>query len=253
MLWRSVATTKECLLEFYYLTLLGGAFFAAFVVGAAGFGDALFAAAFWLHIMAPGEAIPLIVMAGIVIHGLPFLRLYKQLDFSRLWRFMLPGLVCVPVGVWLLQSMSAEPFKITVGTLLIAYGVLRLSTNFSRLTDFGGPRWDIGIGAIGGILGGLAGLSGVIVTIWCNTRSWPKARQRGVFQPFALAMHAMAVATFAWQGQLSRDIGMDFLIILPAIFLGSWAGLKVYGRLDEQRFTQVILVLLLVSGAALLI
>ena len=31
----------------------------------------------------------------------------------------------------------------------------------------------------GGVLGGFAGLSGVLPTIWSGLRAWPKARQRG--------------------------------------------------------------------------
>ena len=44
--------------------LVMGAFAAALAVGAAGFGDALIAAAFWLHVMGPSEAVLLIVTWG---------------------------------------------------------------------------------------------------------------------------------------------------------------------------------------------
>jgi uncharacterized membrane protein YfcA len=35
--------------------------------------------------------------------------------------------------------------------------------------------------------------------------------------------------------------------------LGTWAGLRLYGKLDENQFRNVVLVLLLVSGTVLLI
>ncbi len=237
----------------YLLSLLAGAFFAAFVVGAAGFGDALIAAAFWLHIMAPGEAVPLIVMAGMAIHAVPFLRLYRSLDFSRIWIFLVPGIFGVPVGAMLLAILPAEPFKLTVGGILILYCLFRLTVR--NLGDVeGGGKWaDGAIGIVGGVLGGLAGLSGIVVTIWCNLRAWPKAQQRGVFQPFALAMHATAFTVFFFNGSITPQIGWNFLIILPAIVLGSVAGLLIYKRLDEQRFTQAVLFLLLASGVILLI
>jgi hypothetical protein len=34
---------------------------------------------------------------------------------------------------------------------------------------------------------------------------------------------------------------------------GTWAGLKLYDKLDEAQFRKVVLVLLLVSGVALLL
>jgi hypothetical protein len=37
------------------------------------------------------------------------------------------------------------------------------------------------------------------------------------------------------------------------LLAGTWLGLKLYGRLDEATFRKVVLVLLLVSGATLVV
>jgi uncharacterized membrane protein YfcA len=42
-----------------------------------------------------------------------------------------------------------------------------------------------------------------------------------------------------------------FLIGLPAVLVGTWAGLRLYGRLDEASFRRVVLAVLLLSGLAL--
>jgi uncharacterized membrane protein YfcA len=39
---------------------------------------------------------------------------------------------------------------------------------------------------------------------------------------------------------------------LPAPLLGTWLGMKLFGKLDENQFRKVVLVLLLASGAMLL-
>jgi hypothetical protein len=44
-----------------------------------------------------------------------------------------------------------------------------------------------------------------------------------------------------------------FLIGLPALLAGTWLGLKLYGRLDEAAFRKVVLIVLLVSGIALML
>ena len=44
-----------------------------------------------------------------------------------------------------------------------------------------------------------------------------------------------------------------FLIGLPAVALGTWTGLKLFGRLDETGFRRVVLAVLLASGVALLL
>ena len=42
-----------------------------------------------------------------------------------------------------------------------------------------------------------------------------------------------------------------FLLGLPPLAVGTWAGLKVFGHLDEQKFRRVVLALLLLSGLSL--
>ena len=59
-----------------------------------------------------------------------------------------------------------------------------------------------------------------------------------------------------------RDIGCEpvdhasdrelFLIGLPALLLGTWAGFALYGRIDEGMFRRIVLWLLLASGIFLL-
>ena len=37
----------------------------------------------------------------------------------------------------------------------------------------------------------------------------------------------------------------------PALLAGTWLGLRLYGKLDEGGFRRVVLLLLLISGVAL--
>jgi hypothetical protein len=52
---------------------------------------------------------------------------------------------------------------------------------------------------------------------------------------------------------IGRDTIGLFLIGLPALALGTWIGLKLFGKLDDAMFRRVVLALLLVSGVSLLI
>ena len=83
----------------YILILLAGAFTAAFVQGATGFGSGLVLNAFWLHIMEPAIAIPLNVATCLFMSGVPMFKLRKSLDFSKLKQFALFGVVGIPVGI----------------------------------------------------------------------------------------------------------------------------------------------------------
>jgi uncharacterized membrane protein YfcA len=52
-------------------------------------------------------------------------------------------------------------------------------------------------------------------------------------------------------GMIGTGTAALFLIGLPALALGTWAGLKSFGHLNEAGFRRVVLGLLLVSGISL--
>jgi len=107
---------------------------------------------------------------------------------------------------------------------------------------------------LNGLLGGLTGLGGVISTIWVQLGGGPKDAQRAVFQPVLFLTMTMTTLTFAASGHLfNADVVKLFLMGLPALLLGLWVGVTLYGKLDDMAFRKVILVLLLVSGVALIV
>jgi hypothetical protein len=84
-----------------------------------------------------------------------------------------------------------------------------------------------------GVLGGITGLAGLPVTVWCGLRGWPKDRQRAIFQPVAVAIFLMSAAWLGIRGVVSADTIRLFLLGLPALLADTWLGMKLYGRLDD--------------------
>jgi uncharacterized membrane protein YfcA len=233
--------------------IMAGAFLAAFVVGAAGFGDALVAAAVWLHFFPPAEAAPLIVLTGLLVHVIGLLRLYRDLDFRHLVPFLGLGAVGVPLGTWLLARIEAEPFRLTVGCLLLVYGTGLLAMRNPPTLKSGGKLLDTLVGGIGGVLGGLAGMSGAVPAVWCGLRGWPKREARGVSQPYILVMHVFSLAAMAWAGLVTTETLMRFLWGAPAILAGMALGIALYRRFDEALFRRLVLAMLAASGLTLVV
>jgi uncharacterized protein len=110
---------------------------------------------------------------------------------------------------------------------------------------------DGAVGFLNGVLGGLTGLAGILVTIWCNLRGWPKDVLRIVFQPVAVAIFLMSALWLGAKGIVTAETAKFFVIGLPCL-VGTWLGLKLFGHIDEAAFRKIVLALLLVSGVTLL-
>jgi uncharacterized membrane protein YfcA len=229
-----------------------GAFLGAVAAGGAGFAFALTASAVWLHALEPVHTTMLVVACGTLLHVTLVWPVRRSIEPARLLPFAIGGLIGIPIGVALLTHVDTRGLKGALGLFLVVYGTYALLA--PRLPEIrgGGRAADAAVGFLGGILGGLGGYSGVLPTIWTQLRGWRKDVARGVFQPFILMAH---VVTLVLVGIAAMDTGgaLMTLAALPALYAGAWIGWRIYGRLDDRRFRQVLAALLVASGLTLVL
>jgi uncharacterized membrane protein YfcA len=83
-------------------------------------------------------------------------------------------------------------------------------------------------------------------------RGWSKDVQRAVFQPVMLAAIVVGAISLSFTGAVTAETVKLYVLGLPALLAGLWLGFKLYGRLDDAAFRQLVLLLLLLSGLALI-
>jgi uncharacterized membrane protein YfcA len=228
-------------------------FAGALVAGLSGFAFGLVAASIWLYVLSPLQTATLIIAFGLIVQGFAVWKLRRALDWKKLWPFVAGAALGVPVGVTILTWANPADARIGVGAFLVLYTLYALFRPAINPVKAGGAAVDAGVGFLNGVLGGITGLAGILVTIWCGLRGWPKDVQRTVFQPVAVATFLLSALWIGAKGAITSDTIKLFLIGLPALLAGTWLGLKLFGRLDEAMFRKVVLVLLLVSGIVLII
>jgi uncharacterized protein len=151
------------------------------------------------------------------------------------------------------QSQLPDPrsVRVAVGIFLVLYSFYAFFRPALKPITAGGAAADAAVGFANGILAGLTGLAGILVTIWTGLRGWPKEVQRGVFQPVAVAIFLMSALWLGAKGTVMAKTVKFFVLGLPCLILGTWLGLKLFGRIDEATFRKIVLALLFVSGVAL--
>ena len=235
------------------LLFLFATFAGAFVAGLSGFAFGLVAASIWLYILTPLQTATLIVAFGLLIQGYSVWKLRKALDWRKLWPFLAGAALGVPAGVTLLVWSNPKSLRIAVGIVLIAYSLYAFLRPALKPVTAGGRAADAAAGFLNGVLGGLTGLAGILVTIWCSLRGWPKEVQRTIFQPVAVAVFLMSAAWLGAKGTVTSETAKLFVMGLPCVATGTWLGLKMFGRIDETTFRKIVLALLFVSGVTLML
>jgi uncharacterized membrane protein YfcA len=234
------------------LALIATAFAASLASGLAGFAFALVANGAFLQILPPTTAVPVVLAGSLIAQLFSVFALREAVSWPRLWPFLLGGVIGIPIGAWALLAIDPTTFRIVVGVFLVAYSVYALLAHPPQIRG-GGRLADGAIGWVGGVMGGLAALSGAVPTVWCQLRGWSKTEQRGVYQPYIVVMQLLALCALFAGGAIDRATLPVMALTLPAILIGTFAGLRLYARVNDRQFRLIVLLLLLASGTALLL
>jgi uncharacterized membrane protein YfcA len=228
------------------------AFAGGFASGLAGFAMGFIVSGIWLHILTPLQTTALIVGYGLVTQGYGVWKLRQALVWRNIAPFIIGGFLGVPLGTLLLTYLNPAYLRSGVGVLLIVYGAYGLAQPKLPAINANAAT-DGAVGFANGVLAGLTGLPGFIITIWCQFRGWKKDYQRAVFQPVLLAAIAANVISLGIAGAITPAFLRLYLLGMPAMLAGLWVGFRLYGKLDDAAFRKIILVLLVIAGLALLL
>jgi uncharacterized protein len=235
----------------YYALLLFGALAGGFVSGLAGFGTALMALGIWLYVLPPSLAVPLVLICSVVAQVSTLPSMWKGFDLSLVWPFLIGGLAGAPLGTMMVAEADPKVFKLSIGVLLLIFPMALYLNQRPLALKLGGRIADGAIGFAGGILGGLAGLSGPLPILWANIRGWNKHERRGIFQLFNFTVLAAALVLQTASGLVATQEIWLALIAFPGTLVGAWCGARVYHALSDKHFGDIVLGLLFLSGVGL--
>ena len=238
---------------FDLILFLAATFAASFVAGLAGFAFGIVAAGAWLHFLSPAQTAALIVAFGLIVQGWAVWKLRRAIKPARLLPFLIGGAIGVPIGGVILRWASPASLRLGIGAILVIFSLYSLIRPKLASAIGAGKVSDGAVGVVNGVIGGATGLAGIIATVWCSLRGWSPPEQRAVFQPVGVSVFLMTALWLGGTGMIGQQTLELFLIGLPALAVGTWAGLKLFGRLNETGFRRVVLVLLLLSGISLLL
>src|ERR1700759_2462422 len=228
------------------------AFAGGFVSGFSGFAMGLVVSGVWLHVLTPIQTATLIAGYGLLTQGYGIYNLRRVLDVGKTWPLALGTVIGFPVGVAILAWINPAYVRFGVGVLLVVYTIYSLTRPvFAPIKIAAGA--DIAIGFSNGLLGGLTGLGGVISTISCQLRGWPRDVQRAVFQPVLFVAFVVITISQAVAGSTTGDTLALYGLGVPFMVAGLWSGFKLFGKINDETFRKSVLILLLFAGLSLIV
>jgi uncharacterized protein len=217
---------------FLLSTFIGGV-----TTGLAGFAMGLVVSGIWLHILTPMQTATLIVGYALLVQSYSIWKVRHALSWRKVAPFIIGGAIGVPIGATLLSYTNPAYLRLGVGVLLVLYSTYGLARPALKPVQTSVSA-DVGIGFLNGLLGGLTGLAGVVVTIWVQLRGLPKDAQRAIFQPVILTAMVMSAISLTIAGAVTAETLKLYVLGLPMLATGLWIGLKLYGHSTKQAFAR---------------
>ena len=236
----------------FYLVI--GAAAGGFINGLSGTGTALFALGFYLAVLDPTTSVLMVALLAILV-GVQGLFVVRHNIFAnpvRLLRFTVSGLVGVPIGTVLLNTIDVNNLKVIVAAFLILYGVYFGFRSSLPTIEKKTPIIDTAIAFIGGTLGGAAALSGALPQIWLSLRPWPKSEVRAMLQPFNFAVLGTTSLILLLAGNYDKKLLFGLMITLPVGYVSAQLGLYIFKLIDDTLYRRTLVILTLCMGIATL-
>ena len=237
-----------------WLLFIVGAMVAGFVQGLTGFAFALIAMSFWVWVLPPQIAAPLVVFASVWSHiiSLSNEQKHSHLNKTLVLPYLIAGIIGVPLGTYLLHIIQPDTFKLVLGLFLIVWcPVMFFNPQFPCLQR-SGKLADGLVGFIGGILGGLGGFCGALPSAWVMLKKLSKQEQRYILRHFNFAIQLFTLLSYLLQGTLEIQLLPYMAILLISVSFPAILGAKLFYKISEKQFKHTVLSLLFASGCFLM-
>lgn len=222
-------------------------FAAAALQSATGIGFGIIAGPILLVVLNDSSAIQVSILLNLAIASLLTPTLWHNVDRQLLWKLVLSLVVATPFGVLLFLAMDVVLLKVVVA---LAVGLtLVLTLRNHRLSATTEPvRTSVAeqglVGAIAGLMGGSLGIPGPIPAAWMSSKGYGKDAVRATILAMFVFSYGIALVLQMTMANIAADTYVTAVVLAPATLVGILTGRWLSGRLTEQTFKIVLLVVL---------
>ena len=233
----------------YWITATLAAFF---VKGLCGFANTLVFTSILSFGVSNSSISPVELLLG---YPTNFILAWKERKSIR-WEICLPLALLVVVGtipgVLFLKSANVSSIKVLFGAIIVLIGAEML------WSDANGSRFKqskfllILIGILSGILCGLYGVGALLGAYLGKVTNDSHSFKANICTVFVIENTLRIVLYTVW-GLLTFDVLRQAVVLLPFMLIGLGSGMLSGKFLDEKIVRKLVIVMLIVSGAALIL
>lgn len=220
------------------------------IQSSSGFGFGLFAVPLLLFLDFELPAAVMIVVIGSAIQKVyAIIALWRAVDWKEISPYMFVGLAALPAGVFSMYTisiLSRDIVEQVIGfsvLLLLLLQWRRVIKTKERISRF----WGYAAGFFSGFFNGLANIGGPPLVLWILAHRWSNEKMRATPIAFSLVFVPLQLVFmfFVFGARVFLSPMVKTLAAAPFVFLGTWLGLKIGGKISQEHLRLYMGLLLL--------
>lgn len=225
--------------------------FAYFIKGLCGFANTLILSSILSFGTDTINITPVDLLLSVPTNGIMAWKERKNLDWG----------MCVPLailllagsipGVLFLKNAESGLVKIIFGFVVIYIGL----DSLLRKREYKGRPSKVKlylIGILSGVISGIYGV-GALLSAYVSRNTKDSHSFKGNICFVFFVENAFRVILYIWCGIITFETLKKSLLLVPVMLVGVYAGMASSNFLDEKIVKKIVLVMLIVSGVALII
>ncbi|MBO9476582.1 sulfite exporter TauE/SafE family protein [Shimia sp. R11_0] len=230
------------------------AILAGVIKGMVGFGMPMVLISGLSSFVSPELALAGLIVPTLVTNGLQALRQGHAAaleSVKRFRRFLVAGAITLTISAQFVRVLPAEALLLLIGVPVALFSLLQLLGRTIVISN-PTPKGEMFVGAVAGSIGGMSGVWGpptVTYLTALGTEKHEQIRVQGVIYGLgAVVLFGAHIASGVFTFQTAP---LSIAMVVPAV-LGMWLGGRVADRIDQKRFKQATLAVLLLASANLI-
>lgn len=196
-----------------------------------------------------GIVLPLLCVAdiGAVIYY------HRHAQWNHFWKLIPWMAIGILIGVFVGKDLDEAVFRKIMALIIIATAGIMIAMEFRKIQSIPTNKLFVsGTGLIAGFTTMLGNLAGAFSNIYFLAMRMTKNDFIGTAAWVFLVINLFKLPfqVLYWKNITAASLQTD-LLLLPALALGFWAGLKIVSRIKDDNYRKVVIVLTLIGAVVI--
>jgi uncharacterized membrane protein YfcA len=177
----------------------------------------------------------------------------RHAQWKHFWKLVPWMVIGILIGVYAGKDLNEAVFRKIMAVIIIITVAIMITMEFRKTESIPTNKLFVaGTGLAAGFTTMLGNLAGAFSNIYFLAMRMPKNDFIGTAAWVFLVINLFKLPfqVFYWKNITATSLQTD-LLLLPALALGFWAGLKIVAKIKDDNYRKVVIVLTLIGAAVI--